>query len=74
MGLGQSSPRQHCQAIIEGIRCIRNSPVAEFKITVGDTAICITLCESCRNTLADEHSDWMFTQLNDFPVRSAIGS
>lgn len=66
VGIEQNRPRQHCQAIIEGVRCIRRSPVAEFQIVVGNAAIGINLCESCKNTLGDEHPDWKFTRVSDF--------
>jgi len=62
----QSRARQRCQALIEGVRCIRRSPVAEFQIVVGNAAIGITLCESCRNALQDEHPDWKFARISDF--------
>jgi hypothetical protein len=62
----QSPPQQNCQAIIEGIRCLRRGPVAEFKIAMGNTAICIALCESCMHALAHEHSEWKFTRMSDF--------
>jgi hypothetical protein len=60
------SLHQNCQAIIEGVRCISGFPIAEFQIGVGNAAIRITLCESCKNALADEHPDWTFTQLREF--------
>ena len=66
MGVDQGGPHQCCQAIIEGIRCIRRSPVAEFQIVVGNAAVGINLCEGCKNTLRDEHPDWEFTRISDF--------
>lgn len=66
MGTDHISLNQHCQAIIEGVRCIRRSPVAEFKITMGGSAISIALCESCKNALGDEHPNWKFTRVSDF--------
>ena len=66
MAVDRSLPRHSCQAIIEGVRCIRDSPVAEFKIVVGNTAIGIALCESCKDALAEDHPNWKFTQLSDF--------
>lgn len=66
VGIDQTRPRQRCQAIIEGVRCIRRSPVAEFQIVVGNAAIGINLCESCKHTLGDEHPDWKFTRVSDF--------
>jgi hypothetical protein len=66
VGVDQSWPHQGCQAIIEGVRCIRRSLVAEFRIVVGNAAIGIALCESCENTLRDEHPDWKFARISDF--------
>lgn len=66
MQVDPGSQHQRCQAIIEGVRCITGFPVAAFQIVVGNTAIGITLCESCKYALADEHPDWTFTQLREF--------